>query len=306
MFCWGAGYVGRLQTALFGKGIRAAVSASINQQVAAKLREAADVLEQQAANPFRVGAYRRAAETIANLDDDVDTLVANGGVDALIELPNIGKGISASINEILRTGRWVQLERLRGALDPERLFQTVPGIGPKLAKHIHDQLDVETLEALENSAHDGRLEAVPGVGARRATAIRATLESMLGRTRRQQRRESVPSPGVELLLDVDAEYRKKATAQQLPTISPRRFNPEGEAWLPILHTERALWHFTALFSNTARAHDLGRTRDWVVIYFYDDHHREGQCTIVTETRGALVGKRVVRGREDECRALYAE
>jgi len=61
-----------------------------------------------------------------------------------------------------------------------------------------------------------------------------------------------------------------------------------------------------LFSNTARAHDLGRTRDWVVVYFYDEHHREGQCTVVTETRGALIGKRVVRGREDECRVLYAK
>jgi putative hydrolase len=282
------------------------LSTSINQQVAAKLREAADVLEQQAANPFRVGAYRRAAETVDRLDEDLGALVANAGADALIELPHIGTGIAAAIDEILRTGRWVQLERLRGALDPERLFQTVPGIGPKLAKRIHDQLDVETLEALENAAHDGRLELVPGVGARRAAAIRATLESMLGRMRRQSRREPAPSPGVELILDVDAEYRKKDSAGQLPTISPRRFNPKGEAWLPILHTERALWHFTVLFSNTARAHDLGRTSDWVVVYFYDDHHREGQCTVVTETRGALIGKRVVRGREDECRALYAK
>ena len=281
------------------------LSKSINQQVAAKLREAGDVLEQQAANPFRVAAYRRAAETIAGLDEDLDALVANAGADALIELPNIGKGIAAAIDEIVRTGRWVQLERLRGSLDPERLFQTVPGIGPKLAKRIHDQLDVETLEALENAAHDGRLEAVPGVGARRAKGIRATLESLLGRMHRQSGRVPVSGPSVELLLDVDAEYRNKASAGQLPTISPRRFNPNHEAWLPILHTERAPWHFTVLFSNTARAHDLGRTRDWVVVYFYDDHHREGQSTVVTETRGALSGKRVVRGREQECLALYA-
>ena len=285
---------------------RGALSTSINQQVAAKLREAADVLEQQAANPFRVGAYRRAADTISDLDEDLYALVAKSGADALIELPNIGKGISAAIQEILRTGRWLQLERLRGALDPERLFQTVPGIGPMLAKRIHDHLDVETLEALENAAHDGHLQEVPGVGVRRATAIGATLESMLGRMRRQYRREPAPAPSVELLLDVDAEYRNKADAGQLPTISPRRFNPSGEAWLPILHTDRAHWHFSVLFSNTARAHDLGRTRDWVVVYFYDEHHREGQCTVVTETHGTMVGKRVVRGREGECLVLYAE
>jgi DNA polymerase (family X) len=55
----------------------------------------------------------------------------------------------------------------------------------------------------------------------------------------------------------------------------------------------------ALCSNTALAHRLGRTRDWVVIYYYDGDHREGQCTVVTETRGALAGERVVRGRELE-------
>mgnify|MGYP001813896273 CR=1 FL=1 len=106
------------------------------------------------------------------------------------------------------------------------------------------------------------------------------------------------------LLAVDAEYRSKAEAGELPTIAPKRFNPEQTAWLPILHAQRDDWHFTALYSNTARAHELGRTRDWVVIYFYEDHHREGQHTVVTETRGALIGRRVVRGLEAECRAWY--
>jgi putative hydrolase len=107
-----------------------------------------------------------------------------------------------------------------------------------------------------------------------------------------------------VLLAVDAEYRDKAAAGALPTIAPRRFNPDGSAWLPILHTERGGWHFTALYSNTARAHELGRTGDWVVLYFYDDHHQEGQHTVVTETRGPLAGRRVVRGREGECREYY--
>ena len=98
---------------------------------------------------------------------------------------------------------------------------------------------------------------------------------------------------------MDREYRKRAAAGELAKIAPKRFNPEGTAWLPILHTDRDRWHFTALFSNTARAHELGRTDDWVVIYYYDDEHREGQNTVVTETRGALKGQRVVRGRESE-------
>jgi hypothetical protein len=62
--------------------------------------------------------------------------------------------------------------------------------------------------------------------------------------------------------------------------------------------------FTALFSNTARAHELGKTRDWVVVYFHTDTQSEGQRTTVTETSGRLAGRRVVRGRESECLAAY--
>ncbi len=277
---------------------------TINQQVAGKLREAADLLQQQGANPFRVNAYRRAADTVAGRGEDLAALVKRQGMEGLLALPNVGRGLATAIDEILRTGRWVQLERLRGVLDPEKLLQTVPGIGPRLAQRIHDELHVDTLEALELAAHDGRLESLTGVGLRRAVAIRANLESMLGRVRRVRTRAEVHGPGVDMLLDVDREYRNKSAQGKLPTIAPKRFNPRGEAWLPILHTQRDAWHFTVLFSNTARAHELDRTRDWVVVYFYDDHHQEGQNTIVTETRGALIGRRVVRGRESECRAFY--
>jgi hypothetical protein len=279
------------------------MSERANALVADRLREAADLLEQQNANPFRVRAYRSAADTIAGLDEDIEQLAEQGGTEALVALPQVGKGIAAAIVEILHTGRWTQVDRLRGVLDAEHLFQTVPGIGPELAQRIHDSLHVDTLEALEMAAHDGRLESVPGVGARRAASIRAALGSMLSR-RRVHHAPQADGPSVEQLLAVDAEYRRKAEAGELPTIAPKRFNPEGTAWLPILHSMRDGWHFTALYSNTARAHELGRTRDWVVVYFYDDHHREGQHTVVTETRGALIGRRVVRGLEAECRVFY--
>ncbi len=85
----------------------------------------------------------------------------------------------------------------------------------------------------------------------------------------------------------------------LHRIAPRRFNPGHRAWLPIMHIDRDGWHLTLLFSNTARAHQLGKTDDWVVVYFDGDAHHEGQCTIVTETSGLLKGQRVVRGREQE-------
>jgi putative hydrolase len=113
-------------------------------------------------------------------------------------------------------------------------------------------------------------------------------------------------PNVDVLLDVDHEYRKKAAGKELPQIAPRRFNPSGEAWLPVLHTRRGPWEFTALYSNTALAHQLGRIKDWVVIYIRAAGHGEMQRTIVTEHRAPLAGRRVVRGRESECRRFYSE
>lgn len=279
-----------------------------NQAIADKLREVASLLEAQGASPFRAGAYRKAAHTIARLTRPVREVFDADGVTGLDALPHIGEGIARAIAEILITGDWNQLARLRGALDPLQLFQSVPGIGPQLAGRIQEALHVDTLEALEAAAHDGRLESMPGVGARRAAAWRATLANMLKRARPSDRgplRPATSQPSVAMLLEVDREYRQKAEAGGLPSIAPKRFNPEGKAWLPVLHTRRGSWHFTALYSNTATAHKFKRTRDWIVVYFYDDDHVEGQHTIVTETRGVLAGQRVVRGRETECREFYA-
>ena len=267
-----------------------------NQAIAGRLAEAADLLRQQGASPFRSNAYRRAERTLRALDRDASDIARKEGRAGLMALPGIGPGIAAAIDEIVRTGRWSRLERLRGALEPEQLFRTVPGLGPELAHRIHDSLGIDTLEALEQAAHDGRLEKVEGIGPRRVAAIRASLAQLLGRVR-SARSPAGGEPSVRLLLDVDREYREAAAAGRLRKIAPKRFNPSGEAWLPILHAERGRWRFTVLFSNTALAHSLGRTQDWVVIYFHRDDEIEGQRTVVTETHGPLKGRRVVRGRE---------
>ena len=70
-----------------------------------------------------------------------------------------------------------------------------------------------------------------------------------------------------------------------------------------LHTRRGARHYTALHSNTARARELGRTRDWVVLY-YDGEDGERLCTVITAEHGSLAGRRIVRGREAECAAYY--
>jgi hypothetical protein len=113
----------------------------------------------------------------------------------------------------------------------------------------------------------------------------------------------LPPSDVPTLLALDASYRERSAYGELHRIAPLRFNPLGDAWLPVLHTEQDGWHFSALFSNSARAHRRRMTRDWVILHYARDG-RDGQCTVVTEWRGPLAGRRVVRGREHECGLHY--
>jgi hypothetical protein len=275
-----------------------------NADVARALDEVGDLLESQHANVFRVASYRRAAAAVRSSPRAVADLVARGGTEALRTLPGVGPRLAQAIAEIAATGRLGMLDRLRGETDAEVLFASVPGLGPVLAHRAHQALGLETLPQLEAAAHDGRLGRVPGYGPRRVRSVTETLATRLGRRWTPPSSAStVDVPSVAELLGVDAQYRDEAAAGRLHLIAPRRFNPERRAWLPILHTERGRRHYTALFSNTALAHRLGRSRNWVVVYL-DDTGREHQWTIVTETRGSLAGRRVVRGRETECRAHY--
>ena len=278
-----------------------------NAEIADALERVADLLEAQDGHTFRIRAYRGGAETLRGLEQPAIELLEAEGTAGLEKLPGIGKSIAALVDEYAHNLRLGILDRLEGQTSPEDLFTTVPGIGEELAARIHRELHVETLEELEVAAHDGRLAQVPGLGPRRVRGIQASLAAILAKSSRRRARrarwleaqhDEPARPSVELLLDVDAEYRKRAEAGDLRTIAPRRFNPGKKAWLPVLHAEHDGWHFSALYSNTARAHELGRTRDWVVIYFEHDGH-EDQCTVVTEYSGPLAGKRVVRGREGE-------
>jgi hypothetical protein len=287
-----------------------------NGDVVSALERIADLLEVQHAEPFRVRAYRNAADTIRELDRPIAQILHDEGLAGLDALPAIGKSIAATIRELLVNRRLTMRDRLEGQVSPEDLLASVPGIGEKLAHEIHETLGIETLEALEVAAHDRTLEQVPGIGRGKAGALRDIVGGILSRsTRRHARHPSIRGhdaaadaaarpPGVAEILSVDEEYRRKAAEGRLRKISPRRFNPYDKAWLPILHTERGRRRYTALFSNTRRAHELGKTDDWVILVYEIDGH-ENQCTVVTEHRGKLTGRRVVRGRERACRDYYA-
>lgn len=294
-----------------------------NDAIAGALEALADRLAERGANEHRVRAYRRAAETVRFAERPLADLLADDGPEALETLPGIGENIAERIAGYVKTGRLQLLHRLREETSPVRLFTRLPGIGRELAERMHEALpEVKTLEALEVAAHDGRLRQVEGFGRQRVQQVRAQLDDLLkghasrrrdrsyrkGRGLRPGRAGRAPEvPPIEVLLAADRQYRRKAAQGALRTIAPRRFNPQGEAWLPLMKSRQGAWAVTALFSNTARAHELEKTDDWVVLYTRPagtPKSQETQHTVVTETRGDLRGRRVVRGRESECRSFY--
>jgi hypothetical protein len=268
-----------------------------NRKIAQKLLDYAHFLERREASLYRVRAYRRAAETVLGLTRPVLEILAADGRKGLESLPGIDRHLSYTLDRMVATGEFHTLDGNDGHVEPEQLLTSLPGVGPRMARLIHDRFGIDTLEELERAAHDGRLREL-GIGTKR---MRGLIDAMAGRLRRFRLAEPfIGEPSVGDLLAVDRAYRDQAEQCLLPLLTPRRFNPNREAWLPILKTKQHGWRFRALYSNTALAHRLNQTRDWVVIYF-DDSQTNGQRTVVTETRGDLRGRRVVRGRESECR-----
>ncbi len=146
-----------------------------NAEVARLLREVADLLELEGANPFRVRAYQAAARTVEELPRPVVELLEEG--QQLTDLPGIGQDLAGKIEEIARTGRLAAHRELarkvpKGLTDIMRLR----GLGPKRARALYDALKVRSLAQLERSARAGRIRALPGFGAKTEANILHELE----------------------------------------------------------------------------------------------------------------------------------
>ncbi len=136
-----------------------------NADIAAAFRRLADLLEIEDENPFRVRAYRNAAATVGGLPRDAAGMIADGA--DLSELPGIGDDLAAKIAEMVETGSLHLLEEIETRVPPGLSdMARVPGLGPKRVKAIHDALGIDTVEALERAARDGRLRTLSGFGAR--------------------------------------------------------------------------------------------------------------------------------------------
>lgn len=154
-----------------------------NADITAIFEEIADLLEIQAANPFRIRAYRNAARTLGELPHEAGMLLEKG--DNLTRLPGIGDDLANKIREIVNTGTCGLLQRLRKELPPavtELLH--IPGLGPKRVKVLYHDLDVQTVEQLYRAARDGLIRALPGFGEKTELNILQAVEAHASKTRR--------------------------------------------------------------------------------------------------------------------------
>ncbi|HEX6796804.1 MAG TPA: DNA polymerase/3'-5' exonuclease PolX [Ktedonobacterales bacterium] len=131
-------------------------------EVATILEDTANLLELTGGNPFEVRAYQNGARAIAQIEGDIDALVAEG---KLAGVPGIGKTLAARVAELVTTGHMALHDKLLAQVPPGLIeMLRIPGVGPKRIRQIHEALGVDTMADLRSACEDGRVATLPGFG----------------------------------------------------------------------------------------------------------------------------------------------
>jgi len=135
-----------------------------NKDVANIFNHVADILEIKGENPFRVRAYRKAAQNIENLAEDIEEIAKKGG---LYNIPGIGKDLAKKIQEILDSGTFKGYEELKEEV-PNGLVSllSIPGVGPRTAKTLYDRFGAIDLNKLEKLCLEKKIRELPGIKAK--------------------------------------------------------------------------------------------------------------------------------------------
>ncbi len=146
-----------------------------NTDITRILSTLADLLEIDHANAFRVRAYREVARTVESLPRNVADLVAEGG--KLDQLPAIGASMADKIREIAETGTLQQLEDLQQRV-PSELSEllSLPGLGPKRVRTLHDELGIDDRDDLQAAAGRGDIQKLEGLGLKTEQKLLAELK----------------------------------------------------------------------------------------------------------------------------------
>lgn len=144
-----------------------------NAEAAGKLSLLADLLEIQGEPFYKVAAYRRAADAVTGLSESLAAVRERGG---LTQIPGVGPAIEKKLESLLDTGTFDLLEKVTQRVPPTLAeLLTVPDIGPKRARLLHEELGIESLDALRAAVESGRLTTVSGIGPKGARRIAESL-----------------------------------------------------------------------------------------------------------------------------------
>jgi DNA polymerase (family X) len=141
-----------------------------NRDLAGMFDRIADILEFRGENAFKVNAYRKAARTMGDLAEDVETVRRE---DRLKGIPGIGDALAAKIEEYLDTGRMAKYDEVTSSAPDELMaLLRIPGLGPKTLALVHESLRVDDLDGLKRTLENGFLAELPGMGVKKADNIR--------------------------------------------------------------------------------------------------------------------------------------
>lgn len=185
-----------------------------NLAIARVLGEVADLLEIKSENPFKIRAYRNAAETVAHLGTPVAQLTP----DERRGIPGIGKDLAARIGELVETGSSPYHQELLKEFPPTVLdLLRLQGVGPKTVALLYHGLGIHTLDDLEAAARDGRIRSLKGMGAKKETLILKALEE---RQRFAGRR--LMAEGTEVAAGLAAALREYAPDAEIMIVGSLR------------------------------------------------------------------------------------
>lgn len=132
-----------------------------NAEVARRLSELAQMLHAQHENPFKVRAYRRAAQTVEGMDESISDLVRAG--DDVTRFEGIGKGIAAALREIVFSGKLGQLEMILATVPPEvAALKDYPRLDPRRTARVFKKLKLSTVAELKEQLENGVIKQVFG------------------------------------------------------------------------------------------------------------------------------------------------
>ena len=153
-----------------------------NREITDLLRRIGDMLDILGENRFKVLAYRRAADNILNLSQDIRSYWQAG---TLQQIPGIGQAIAQKIDELLTTGHLEYYERLQDQVPPGVVsLLEIPDVGPRTAKLLWEKMGLQSVSEVEEAARSGQLRQLPGLGARSEAKILAGIEALHRRSDR--------------------------------------------------------------------------------------------------------------------------